>query len=80
MWGCMKEKIQVGDIVYSMDEIIKDNCPDLYGKPAIVWEIHKNEARLRFFDFGYYYEGSYHGVRLSTCKKVPKVIELLVCE
>jgi hypothetical protein len=74
-----KTTIQVGDIVYTNDALIEQNCPELCKKPAIVWSINEKQARLRFFDYKYVNPLSYHGVDVSSCVKAPSVIEVLLC-
>jgi len=72
--------IEVGDVVYCTDNYLKKYCPELIDKPAIVWSIYQNQARLRFIDFEYVNPLSYHGADIFTCVKVPSVIEMLLCE
>jgi len=76
----MKDNIEVGDVVYCSDAFIKKYSPELCEKPAIVWSINQNQARLRFLDYKYINPLSYHGVDISSCVKVPSVIEMLLCE
>jgi hypothetical protein len=58
---------KVGDLVYSNDPTIQENCPEVAKEWAIVWQVDDDRyLRLRYPSYAYYYE-QYHGSQARYC-------------
>ncbi len=57
---------KVGDLVYSNDPTIQENCPEVAKEWAIVWQVEESYLRLRYPNYTYNYE-QYHGCHPRYC-------------
>jgi hypothetical protein len=70
-------EFKVGDIVYTDDTMVIQNCGGIHKYPAVIWKIDDDIIGLRYFNFTY--EGSqFHGTEAKYLRHVPALIKELI--
>jgi hypothetical protein len=72
-------EFKVGDIVYTDDPMIVDNCGGIHKYPAVIWKLESSviTVALRFPNFTYRNQ-EYHGSDIRYLKHVPTLLKELL--